>query len=178
MTTEARPPCPHLPAPAPKMSYRDLNGITDRHSGAFYVTALRYGHYLWQRQQAGRALLALTRALYTHLPEADPVFRTWPLPYGAFQWILYHHPHAGFPGNPRVSFQHQATRMEGTHRELRRARAWAVWAIIRSTRPELAGDPCQLITEPDNEAIEAMLQQRGHSHEAALWKAVLDLSLS
>ncbi len=56
---------------------------------AFYLIALSYGHYLWLKGYSGHAILAITRALYANHPSED------------------------YPGNPRISFQHQATRLRG-----------------------------------------------------------------
>jgi hypothetical protein len=140
----------------------------------FYHTALKYGHYLWQQGHAGRAVLALTRALYANVPEAHPILKHWPLPYAALQWIIAHHHSDHFPGNPRISFQHQATRLRGERQELRRARAWAVWAIICTTRPGLPADTTQGITEPTQAEIEAALLSYGQPNEASLWSRILE----
>jgi len=165
------PPPPPLPPPAPKMSHRDLTELRGGDTGAYYFKALQYGHYLWRRGKAGRAILALTRALYADLPPGAPVLREWPLPYAALHRIVAHHPSDDFPGNPRVSFQHQATRLRGPRTDLRRARAWAVWALIRHARPGLPADLTQKITEPSPSDIEAMLERHGHPGEPGLWKA-------
>ncbi|NBB78405.1 MAG: hypothetical protein GVY36_03020 [Verrucomicrobia bacterium] len=138
---------------------------------AYYFTSLQYGQFLWQRGRSGRAILALTRALYADLPETALVLQNSPLPYAAIHWIVLHHPSDDFPGNPRVSFQHQATRMEGRQKELRRARAWAVWYLVRHAKPSLSADPRQVIEEPDSAAIEAGLRQWGHTDEVEVWRA-------
>ena len=109
-------------------------------TAVFYFEALKYGHYLWLNSHAGRSLLALTRALYANVPEKAPVLAQWPLPYAALKWIVANHPTDSFPGNPRISFQHQATRLRGERQALRRARAWAVWALIQKAKPTLPKD--------------------------------------
>jgi hypothetical protein len=78
-----------------------------------------------------------------------------------------------FPGNPRISFQHQATRLRGERQELRRARAWAVWSLIRAIRPELEADRTQNICEPTVQDIRILLQTHAHSGESELWLRVL-----
>lgn len=165
--------CPFLPEPLETMSYRDVRAASDADVEAYYFTNLQYGHFLWREGFAGRALLALTRGLYADLPQTALVLEPWPLPYGAIGWSVSKHPSDDFPGNPRISFQHQATRMEGERRDLRRARAWAVWWVICAARPSLAPDLKQEITEPDIELIEKGLCQWGHSNECEVWKAAL-----
>jgi len=168
------PSAPPLPPPDPEMSHRDLTELRGGDSEAYYFKALQYGHYLWRRGKAGRAILAVTRALYADLPPSAPVLRDWPLPYAALHWIVARHRSDDFPGNPRVSFQHQATRLRGPRADLRRARAWAVWALIRDACPGLPADDAQGITEPSFAEIEAMLERHGHPGEAKVWKAAFN----
>jgi len=155
------------------MSHRCLTDL-ERNTPEFYFKALQYGHYLWCQGHAGRAILALTRALYTDLASNDPVLQQWPLPYAALRWMVANHSSDDFPGNPRISFQHQATRLRGPRRELRRARAWAVWALIRKARPNLPGDPADPVEEPGQAQIEEMLRTFGQQNEAPLWRAVME----
>ena len=58
-----------------------------------------------------RAILALTRALYAAPPHSKDAI--YPVPYAALSGICQTHggQGAGFLGNPRISFQHQAQRM-------------------------------------------------------------------
>lgn len=154
------------------MSHRCLTEL-QKDTPEFYFKALQYGHYLWQNGHAGRAILAITRALYAGIPEDDPILQQWPLPYAALKWILAKHNSDDFPGNPRISFQHQATRQIGERRELRRARAWAVWALVRSARPSLPGDSNDPVEEPGIEDIAVLLERHGSFHEANLWKEIL-----
>jgi len=167
------PLCPYLP-PLPIDAALD-HSLLARHGenrdAAFYFDALLYGHYLWQQGLAGRALLALTRALYADLSPTDPILAHWPLPYRAMAWIIEHHPSDDFPGNPRLSYQHQACRLRGPREELRSARAWAVWAIVSSIRPQLPSDPS--CPELSLSAIESLLLQHGHPNEAQIWQSVM-----
>ena len=117
--------------------------------------------------------MALTRALYSDIAEDDPILKEWPLPYAALKWIVENHHSDNFPGNPRISFQHQATRLKGQRKELRRARAWAVWALICETRPSLQGDLNDPVDEPSHDEIFKFLSNFGHSNEAELWKTTL-----
>jgi hypothetical protein len=148
---------------------------TARHA-AFYLTALTYGHYLWQHGLAARAILCLDRALGADLRDDAPVLQDWPLPYAAMGWFLRHTPAGVFIGNPRVHFQHLAGRMNEPRREQRRWRAWACWALARATRPEFGGDPKHVIPEPSLELIATKLDAHGLGGESALWRAALENS--
>jgi hypothetical protein len=161
-----------LPEVEGNMSHRFLTGV-EKDSPEFYYNALQYGHYLWQTGHAGRAILAVTRALYADLPEEAPILKDWPLPYAALKWIVAKQHTDDFPGNPRVSFQHQATRLRGPRQDLRRARAWAVWALIRKARPNLPGDPHDPVEEPAYDEIFSRLSGFGNTGEAELWQKTL-----
>lgn len=165
------PVCPHLPDPGGLLDYRVLSRHGARRDAGFYESALFYAHHLWLAGHAGRSLLALTRALYADLPENDPILSAWPLPYEAVAWILTHHDSDDFPGNPRLSFQHQACRLRGQRVEIRKARAWAMWALACAARPALTGDPsCPEFSLAD---ISSMLAQHGHAGEDMRWKHVM-----
>ncbi len=156
------------------MNHRCLTESKKANETVFYFEALRYGHYLWLNGHAGRSILALTRALYTNVPENATVLNQCPLPYAALKWIIAGHPSDSFPGNPRISFQHQATRLRGERQALRRARAWAVWALVRRAKPTLQKDYEQAIEEPTLDSIEVMLQDEGHTNEVTIWRTALD----
>lgn len=169
------PPCPHLPVPRADLDWRALHAYraTDR-GGQFYFACLEYGHALWQRGFAARALLCLDRALGADLRGDEPILHAHPLPYAAMGWLIAHTPRDVFLGNPRVHFQHYADRMNEPRRERRRWRAWACWAITRAVRPDLPNDPKHRVVEPSLEAIDAALRTHGHPGEAELWRAELE----
>lgn len=171
-TSQDTATCPHLPDIEPSMSHRCLTEL-GKDTPEFYFKALQYGHYLLQTGHAGRAILAITRALYADIGTDDPVLEKWPLPYAALKWIVANHSSDDFPGNPRISFQHQATQLRGEREALRRARAWAVWALIRDARPSLPADMEDRVEEPSTNRIFDLLEEHGHEGEAALWKATL-----
>lgn len=52
-------------------------------------------------------------------------FDIWPLPYRAMAWIAMKQPDLDFPGNPLLSFYHQASRMPEHFSQLRR------WRIVQ-----------------------------------------------
>lgn len=153
------------------LDHSELGQHGNRRGAAFYLDTLRYGQYLWQHQSAGRALLAITRGLYADVAADDPILREWPLPYAAIAWIIQHHPLDDFPGNPRLSYQHQACRMRGARSALRSARAWAAWALVVKHRPHLPGDPrCE---EKSLSEITLLLQLHGHPTEATQWQSLI-----
>jgi hypothetical protein len=161
--------CPHLPDLQIALDYRELRRHEHRRDGDFYFSALCYAQHLWRTGHAGRALLALTRALYADLSGDEPNLHTWPLPYAAFRWIIEQHHSDDFPGNPRLSFQHQACRIRGPRREIRSARAWALWALVCRSRPHLPGDPACL--ELEDADIAEQLEKSGLAGEVMLWKS-------
>ncbi len=166
------PACPYLPSPREGLDWRTLHQHRGEARGAeFYFSCLEYGHSLWQRGFAARAILCLDRALGAELHGDEPVLREWPLPYAAMAWVLRAAPSETLVGNPRVHFQHYAGRMNAPRREQRQARAWACWAITRAVLPQLAGDPRHAIEEPSLEEIAARLAAYGHPGEAELWRA-------
>lgn len=168
---ELRSACPFLPITDEVCDYRILQQHGPRRDADFYFSALQYAQQLWCDGHAGRALLAATRALYADLAEGDEVLKKWPLPYAALAWMMKQHDSDDFPGNPRLSYQHQATRLRGPRAELRSARAWAVWALACQARPRLSGDPdCPELT---HEEITAVLQKWGHGNEVQVWENAL-----
>ena len=150
-----------------------LTALGEDRGPVFYLTALTYGHYLWQRGLAARATLCLDRALGADLRGDEPVLRDHPLPYAAMRWFLARTPPEIFIGNPRVHFQHLADRMNEPRRDQRRWRAWACWAIARRARPEWPGDTRHRVTEPTEAEIGARLAAHGLPGEAELWRRVL-----
>ena len=167
------PSCPHLPAAPVTMDASALTAHGDERDSQFYLTALTYAQYLWQRGLAARAILKLDRALLSALRGDEPELRKWPLPYQAMAWFLKHTPPDVFIGNPRVHFQHLADRMNEPRREQRRWRTWACWQITRIVRPEVPADPNHNVTEPSLEQIAQRLTEDGLPGEAKLWREVL-----
>lgn len=169
------PTCPHLPTPRPGLDWRTLGafGEGDR-GGAFYHACLEYGHSLWTRGFAARAMLCLDRAMGADLAGDEPQLKAWPMPYAAMAWFMAHAPEGVFIGNPRVHFQHYADRMNEPRRDLRRWRAWACWALARRVLPAMPGDPRHDVEEPTIERIEASLAFLGLPGEAALWRQALE----
>ena len=172
--SSALPPCPYLPPPRPGLDWRALHAFRATDRGAdFYFACLEYGHALWQKGFAARALLCLDRALGAELTGEEPVLGAHPLPYAAMAWLIAHTPRDVFLGNPRVHFQHYADRMNEPRREQRRWRAWACWALARAVRPDLPHDPKHAVLEPTLAQIEAALRAHGHAGEAELWQREL-----
>lgn len=153
------------------MDARALTAHGGERDAEFYLTALTYAQYLWQRGFAARAILKVDRALLADLRGDEPALQQWPLPYAAMAWLLRHVPPDVFVGNPRVHFQHLADRMNEPRREQRRWRIWACWAICRAVRPELPADPKHDVREPTVDEIFAQLETHGIRGEAALWRS-------
>jgi len=166
------PACPHLPAADPALDARCLTAHGAARDGAFFRTALVYGHTLWRRGFAARAVLCLDRALGADLHGDEPELREAPLPYAALAWMLRHTPPGVFLGNPRVHYQHLADRMNEPRRDQRRWRAWAAWAITRRVRPEFPADPRHAVVEPTLPEIGARLDRHGLPGERDLWNSV------
>lgn len=168
------PPCPHLPLPREQMDWRAFGDHGDARDAEFYLTALEYGHYLWQRGFAARAILCLDRAMGADIRETDAAVQSWPMPYAAMGWFLTHTPAEVFIGNPRVHFQHYADRLKAPRRDQRRWRAWACWALVRRLRPHLPADPRHIVIEPSENDIAAGLALHGVNGETGLWREVLE----
>ncbi|HRG56497.1 MAG TPA: hypothetical protein PLG56_10685 [Lacunisphaera sp.] len=164
------PPCPHLPPAPPRMDASVLTAHGNERDAEFYLTALTYAQYLWQRGLAARAILKLDRALLSDVRGHEAELRQWPLPYEAMAWLLRHAPPDVFIGNPRVHFQHLADRMNEPRREQRRWRTWACWALCRAVRPEFPADPKHAVAEPSLALIAEKLTAHGMPGEADLWK--------
>lgn len=173
MSAPSLPSCPHLPEPPPGLDHRHLSRHGEARYGAFYLACLEYGHALWQRGLAARAVLCLDRAMGADLRGDEPELRVWPLPYAAMAWFLAHTPPEIFIGNPRVHFQHYADRMNEPRRAQRAARAWACWALARRLRPEWPADPRHHVVEPSEQEIATSLDREGLPGEAPLWMRVL-----
>lgn len=177
LMSPALPPCPYLPTPRAGLDWRSLHAYRDQERGAdFYFGCLEYGHALWQRGLAARALLCLDRAFGAELSGQEPILQSWEMPYAATAWMIARTPDGVFIGNPRVHFQHYADRMNEPRREQRRWRAWACWALTRAVAPGLPGDPRHVVTEPSAMQIESALEANGLPGEVAVWRAALDLA--
>jgi hypothetical protein len=151
------------------MNAQSLAAHGSARNGAFYLTALTYGHYVWRKGLAARAVLKLDRAFGADLRGDEAELAAWPLPYAAMAWILRHTPPEAWIGNPRVHFQHLAGRMNEPRREQRRWRAWACWALARAALPHLPGDPLHVVEEPPLAEITRQLEVHGLPGESRLW---------
>jgi hypothetical protein len=167
------PPCPHLPELGAALDHRHLGRHGERRDAVFYLSCLEYGHDLWLRGLAARAVLCLDRAMGADLRGDEPEVQANPIPYAAMAWFLTHTPSQIFIGNPRVHFQHYADRLNEPRREQRRWRAWACWALTRRLRPEWPADPRHAVVEPTESEIAAALEFLGLPGETALWLEVL-----
>lgn len=176
---QINPPCPWLPAVhschgAPPGGREILRSLGADRGARFYQAALAWGQERWCAGYPARAVLALARALYAEVGCGHLVCLEWPLPYRALRWVFSRYPEAhGFRGNPRISFQHQADRMKGRNASLRRARAWAVWVLVREELPDLPGDPLHVVTPPERDEVREWLRREASEAESELWWSVL-----
>lgn len=166
-------PCPYLPDADLAMNWQSLNAFKDTRDIEFYLTALKYAQVLWLRKLPARAMLAVDRALLSNLKGQEPELKAWPLPYRAIAWMIQNYLDEDFVGNPRIHFQHLASRVKGERIEQRRWRAWACWYLARQVRPDLPGDPFQGIDEPKFSEIKAGLLGQGIEQEFATWESVV-----
>ncbi|NDV61348.1 hypothetical protein G0Q06_02655 [Puniceicoccales bacterium CK1056] len=171
----ATPPCPLLPAPEEKMSFRNLrveHETGEHREKAVFQAACTYANYLWTIKLPARAILALCRAIYLDPDKLGEPFRQ---PYRALAWFLRHYAGDGFLGNPRVSFIHQATRMP-CDQFLERQRAWAMWYISKTAIPSLPPDPMVAENPPERNALRIYLDQYGLPEEGREWEAAMELA--
>lgn len=172
------PVCPYLPEVVHPMTYRTLQDARLQEDWAVYFQgALQYGQFLWLNGTAGRSLLALARALYSSERVQDATsFQAWPLPYQAVAWIVMKHPNKDFPGNPLLSFYHQASRMPEHFSKLRRWRAWALYSLIDALRPELKNPRIDTRLTPERSQIKTQLKRLGLAQECCIWESAFGLA--
>lgn len=165
--------CPYLPDPIEVMDWKHMNAHRHDQGGAFFLTALRYGQYLWAQNLPARALLAVDRALYADLKGGEPELTAHPLPYAAIAWMVANNPEDTFTGNARVHYQHLADRVKGDRADQKKWRAWAAWALVRRVCPGLPADPKHAVVEPTETEIGAGLDKHGVPGETSMWRAAL-----
>jgi hypothetical protein len=161
--------CPYLPLVSQVLTAEHLSDLKDHRGEQFYAAALRYAHSLWLQGLPARTLLVLDRALGADLKGNEPELKSWPLPYAAVSWVITHAQPGQYLSNPRIHYQHLATRVRGPRAELRRWRAWACWSIARKQLPHLSPDHKQQIQEPTNQEIADHLKKFGLPKEEQLW---------
>lgn len=168
-------PCPFLPPFRAGLDYRHLRAHRGGQGGNIIPAALEYAQTLWMAELPARSILALTRALYAMPPHAEDA--AYPVPYAALAWICQTHAGrgAGFLGNPRISFQHQAQRMRLAPVEQRRARAWAAWFIAARALPDFPDDVRSEAERPTGREVAASLRQQTSPAEADLWQGVVSI---
>ncbi|MBB5352501.1 hypothetical protein HNR46_002747 [Haloferula luteola] len=166
-------PCPFLPAARGNLSYRELRAFGERRDAEFYLAALTYAQCLWQRGLPAQAILPLDRAWGAELRGDEPILHLWPAPYAALIWMLENRPQGPFLGNPVRHFQHLATRVRGTRREIRSWRAWACFHLAEKALPssEFPRDFHQIqrdsLTIPSPAHVRQNLAELGWPGEAA-----------
>jgi hypothetical protein len=179
-----RPLCPWLPVDPRKLSFRNLREAspTAAPDTLNTITTLAYANQLWVDGLPARAVLTLAKVLYAG-PTVDEsaenaLAAAFPRrPYAAMSWMFRRwatDPEL-FWGNPRLSFEHQATRRKpDPDSTLFVTRAWAVCALLQTHRPDIPGDPAIPQKQLDIPAIHNELNRHADPAEATLFQQALD----
>ncbi len=145
----------------------------------FYETALMYAQSLWRQGFPAKSLLLCSRAMAADLHHGDEVLRRVPLPYQAVAWLLVNRQEGQFFGNPRLHFQHLASRMVEPKKELRTWRAWACWYLAKELLDphDFPGDWLQIrresVVEPTHDEISRRLHQLSSLSDDRAWNEAL-----
>ena len=172
-------PCPFLPETDHVCSHVDMEAVGGDRGVVFYETALKYAQSLWRRGFPAKSLLMCSRAMSADLHPGDEVLRRSPLPYQAVAWMLVHRQEGQFIGNPRLHFQHLATRMVEPKKDLRTWRAWACWYLAKEllSSHEFPGDTMQIrkdgIIEPTHDEISRQLHRLSTLDDDRVWNEAL-----
>lgn len=119
---------PHLPAAPADLGPEHTRRHRGEQGARFHQACLELSQALWQQEKPAQAILQLNKAAM--VPDL-------PAPYPALAWYLIHRNDDLFIGNPVRHFQHLASRMSGTHAELRSWRAWACFHLAEHILPSL-----------------------------------------
>lgn len=135
--------CPHLPAVKGTLGVETTRRHGSSRGQDFYLDALRYAQSQWQIGKPAQAILQLNKAFSADLGDDAEILQRWPWPYVALEWILENAADGsnGFMGNPVRHFQHLATRMSGSRKEIRIERAWKCFHIARRVLQDKGGFP-------------------------------------
>ena len=172
-------PCPFLPVTDRVCSHVDMEAVGGDRGAVFYETALKYAQSQWRRGFPAKSLLLCSRAMAADLLANDEVLRHHPLPYQAVAWLLVNRREGHFFGNPRLHFQHLASRMVEPNKELRAWRAWACWYLAKEllSQDEFPGDWSQIraesLVEPTHDEISRQLRRLSPLDDERAWNEAL-----
>ena len=172
-------PCPFLPLPERPLTHEDLHALGTDRGPRFHHAALAYAQGMWLANFPAKALLLVSRAQSCRLEEVS-LLTEGAMPYHAVAWIVHHRPAGRFIGNPRLHYQHLASRMVEPHRELRRWRAWACWYLTREllSEAEFPSDTRQIraesTVEPRRAEIAQQLDALSPSNDRSAWESALE----
>lgn len=153
--------------------------VGDARGALFYETALKYAQSLWRSGFPAKALLLCSRAMAADLQRDAEILRRWLMPYHAVAWILVNRQEGQFLGNPRLHYQHLASRMVSPKRELRSWRAWACWYIAKELldAARFPGDVAQIrrenTMEPTHDEISRRLRLLSPLNDDRVWNDAL-----
>ena len=155
-----RETCPFLPEADKPIRPSEIAPIRKKGGIKAYHAKLACAQSLWLQGLPAQAILQLNHAMSHDFGNEET---SWPIPYQALVWIMTRRHEGGFLGNPVRHFQHLATRMSGSNKELRATRAWLCFHLAESVLPtdEFPRDARQIeseqITIPDHrESIKAL----------------------
>lgn len=174
-----REPCPFLPHVAEVLRPTDIRQARQQGGATAYLAALTCAQSLWLQGLPAQAILQLNHAMSLDMHEESQVMLDWPIPYRAFFWMIQRHNEEGFLGNPVRHFQHLATRMSGSNKNLRVWRAWACFHLSESILPTelFPRDEKQISKEelsiPEMQQAQQELILLGKSNEAFELRALL-----
>lgn len=172
-------PCPFLPETDHVCSHVDMEAVGNDRGTRFYEMALQYAQSLWRRGFPAKSLLLCSRAMSADLHQGDDILRRFPLPYHAVAWLIVNRREGQFFGNPRLHYQHLASRMVEPKRELRTWRAWACWYLTKELlgQEEFPGDWHQIrtegVVEPTHDEISRQLHRLSRLDDDRVWNDAL-----
>lgn len=172
-------PCPFLPETDHLFTHDHMAAVESDKGTRFYETTLKYAQSLWRTGFPAKALLLCSRAMAADLEKGAEILRQWPMPYHAVAWILVNRQAGQFFGNPRLHYQHLASRMASPKRELRSWRAWACWYIAKELLDAIKfpGDVVQIrrenVVEPTHDEISRQLRLLSPLDDDRVWNDAL-----
>lgn len=175
-------PCPFLPEIDRAITHDDMAAAGAERGVLYFETALKYAQSLWRTGFPAKALLLCSRAMAADLRRDDDILHRWPMPYRAVAWILVNRVEGQFLGNPRLHYQHLASRMAGPKKEIRTWRAWACWYLAKELldAAKFPGDLIQIrretVVEPTHDEITRQLRRLSSLDDDRAWNDALHWS--
>ena len=122
---------PNLPFLSDSLSAKHTQVHRKECGKLFYMSCLELSQSYWLQGKPAQAILQINKAFM-----ADIKTFIYPAPYIALKWFLENRRKGQFIGNPTRHFQHLATRVSGTRKEIRAWRAWCCFYISKQVLPQ------------------------------------------